>query len=230
MPILAASQYCVLPRAASAAFTARLFASAFVMTTESTPTRKAVSTIKSDSGCIFFSQAQVSVSKRFTTTLGAVATAKQALIDRLWALMGLRKMNQAELARAVHKSESWVSGVLSGRTGIQFDVLDDLARALDVEVPDLFQERDLSSQRAHLQLGASILEEAPRDPAARASYFQNILVTYSYVSAVVVSLANAALDSGVDPSQPPAVGHGARDRPPRPSRPRVVKSPSKEKK
>jgi transcriptional regulator with XRE-family HTH domain len=146
--------------------------------------------------------------------------------------MGRRKMRPVDLARAIGKSESWMSGVLSGRTGIQFDVLDDLAGALKIEVADLFLDRDLSRQGQLLQRGLHRLPSkgAPDVPAVRVQFSPEIIEAYYAITAYLFDRAVADVESETPALEPPPPSEPPRALPPhRPRARRVGPTKKKEK-
>jgi transcriptional regulator with XRE-family HTH domain len=122
-------------------------------------------------------------------------------------------MNQTKLASEVGKSPSWLSGFLKGETGIGFDVLDDLARALHVEVPDLFVDRDQLRHGSYVQqVLHPLLKGAPSDPAARATFIREILEAYELLSATLLDIAATAVGGEAPRAEPAQTGHAPRPR------------------
>lgn len=68
------------------------------------------------------------------------ATLSELVAEEIRALMGRRRMTQAQLARGIGKTEMWVSLRLRGRQPIDLNDLALIAGALDAKIPDLLPQ------------------------------------------------------------------------------------------
>jgi transcriptional regulator with XRE-family HTH domain len=68
------------------------------------------------------------------------ATLSERVAEEINAMLARRRMNKSELARRLGVSHTWVTNRLSGTQPIDLNVLDRIARALDVPVQSLLPE------------------------------------------------------------------------------------------
>jgi transcriptional regulator with XRE-family HTH domain len=151
--------------------------------------------------------------KGLRATIAAIVKARQILETRIKALMALRGIRQTDLVEAIGLSDSWLTGFFKGRNDIAVRRLDQIAGVLKVEVVDLFIERDLISQSGVGQRG--LIQGAPRDPAARASYFRELLEAFESVSAALLDTATRATEQAAAPAESTPASGRARHRPAR---------------
>lgn len=133
--------------------------------------------------------------------------------QRVRALIQERGISQTKIVQQVGKGNSWLSGFLSGKSGISFDGLDELARALNVDVRDLFMDRDQIRHASYVeQVLYPFLKEAPHDPAARAAFVRELLEAYELIIAELVAVTTEATTSQLTPAQSPETDPPAGDR------------------
>ena len=72
-----------------------------------------------------------------STDVTASETLSAQVIDEIFALMGRRRINKAELARRLGKSEVWVGRRLNGKLPLAIDDLQHIAVVLGVSASDL---------------------------------------------------------------------------------------------
>jgi transcriptional regulator with XRE-family HTH domain len=128
--------------------------------------------------------AKVQLTQRLTARILAVLTAKEILRARIRALLQLRSISQVELAKSMGRSPSWMTQVLNGTIAPSFDALDHLARALNVEIPDLFMDRDLARHARLLQnqVSPDALKGANLATSSAVPFSRDVLEAYAAIS------------------------------------------------
>jgi|SRR6266581_3716264 len=106
----------------------------------------------------------------------AIRGLSDVVSEEIRALLGRRRMSQAELARILRVSPSWVSLRLSGKQTIDLNDLADIAGGLDVPVADLLPVSALAERRRRMPITAYgparvIARDRPQTPASRPSTY-----------------------------------------------------------
>jgi transcriptional regulator with XRE-family HTH domain len=92
-----------------------------------------------------------------TTPEKRTATLSELVAEEIRALMGRRRMTQAQLARGISKTEMWVSLRLRGRQPLDMNDLFLIAQALEVGVHDLLPPPEIAAGAAGPQAIAQYL-------------------------------------------------------------------------
>lgn len=82
------------------------------------------------------------------TPQGRTATLSELVAEEIRALMGRRRMTQAQLAREIGKTEMWVSLRLRGKQVLDLSDMHLIAGALNVGVHELLPPPDVASRAA----------------------------------------------------------------------------------
>lgn len=80
------------------------------------------------------------------------ATLSELVAEEIRALMGRRRVSQAQLARRIGKTEMWVSLRLRGKQPIDLNDLELVADALQATVFDLMPEKVRMGERSQLNV------------------------------------------------------------------------------
>jgi transcriptional regulator with XRE-family HTH domain len=118
---------------------------------------------------------------------------------RLRALLDERQMSQTDFAHAAGLKDAWVSGILRGKHDTPVSKLDKVARALSVEVVDLFIDRTPATER--LALSADTI---PDDPQTRAEFAEAAIAHYEEASRAILALALASVSREARTPAPPS--------------------------
>jgi transcriptional regulator with XRE-family HTH domain len=132
-------------------------------------------------------------SQQLAATLAAM-TAKALLSARLRQLLYEKQMRSTDLARVMGKSFSWASAVVRGKNGVDFDTLDQLARVLEVTVPDLFTDQS-AAHSPQLSKGA---------PRVASSSVPSSASLHIYAEVAAWLFDEAVARSGMAPAPRPA--------------------------
>jgi len=97
-----------------------------------------------------------------TTPEQRTATLSELVAEEIRALMGRRRMSQAQLARGIDKTEMWVSLRLRGKQPIDMNDLHVIAGALGVGVHDLLPPPEIAAGAARPSAIAQYLEPPER--------------------------------------------------------------------
>lgn len=104
-----------------------------------------------------------------TTPERRTATLSELVAEEIRALMGRRRMTQAQLARGIGKTEMWVSLRMRGRQPLDMNDLHLIAGALGVGVHELMPPPDVAAGAADPRTMASYPMPSSRmtQPASR---------------------------------------------------------------